>query len=91
MTQNSLSYFRANAGGFNDFSPVHSGSEAVTATLQNNVIKVEITNLGSSETVTLDTPFDFEIVDVYMRVTNGGNVNPKTVVVKNNATAVSVL
>ena len=72
-----------------DISAAHSGSEAISAYVFDNKIFVDFDNLGSGEIVTVDTPFDFEVVDAYLRVKNGGNVTSKTLTVKNNTTALS--
>lgn len=67
----------------------HSGNGTVAAVLIGDKIIVDITALGSGENVIVDTPFGFEIIDAYLRVANGGNVNSKTLTVQNGSTAVS--
>ena len=53
------------------------------------MIICDFTALGSSETVTINTPFKFTVIDITMVVGNGENVGSKTLTVKNGSTALS--
>jgi hypothetical protein len=53
------------------------------------MIVCDFTALGSGETVTINTPFKFEVIDVWLVVKNGENVGSKTLTVKNSSTALS--
>lgn len=72
-----------------DIYATHNGSEAVSAYVFDNKIYVDFDNLGSGEIVNVYTPFDFEVVDVYARVKNGGQVASKTLTLKNTTTALT--
>jgi hypothetical protein len=56
---------------------------------QDGMIICDFTALGSGETVTINTPFKFTVIDVVMVVGNGENVTSKTLTVKNDSTALS--
>ena len=72
-----------------ELTATHSGDGTATAFLYGDVIEVNCVDVGSSETVTVATPFKFEVVDYFMRVTNGQNVTDKTMTLKNGSTAIS--
>ena len=67
----------------------HSGNGTATAYLQGNRIVCDFTDLGSNETITLSVPFDMELCDLSLRVTNGQNVGSKTLTLGNAGSAIS--
>jgi len=82
-------YFSANPDGAS-LTATHSGSETVTAkAFKDGRIVVYFANLGSTEYITINTPFAFEVIDAYLRVENGENVGSKTLTVYNGSSAVS--
>jgi hypothetical protein len=90
MARSSITNWRGGTGGFFDISAAHSGDGTITSCgAQDNMIICDFTALGSGETVTIDTPFAFEIIDVWLVVGNGENVTSKTLTVNNTSTAVS--
>jgi hypothetical protein len=89
MATTSIANWRA-SGGALEISATHSGSETITECVaQNGMIICDFTALGSGETITINTPFKFTVIDVTMVVGNGENVTSKTLTVKNNTTALS--
>ena len=82
-------YFDKNAE-YTSITATHSGGAAVSAKLyRNGLLTVDFTDLGSGETVTVKTPFDFEVADFWLRVTSGGEVSSKTLTLRNGSTAIS--
>ena len=89
MAKTSIANWRA-SGGALDISATHSGNGAITECVaQDGMIICDFTLLGSGETVTINTPFKFTVIDVTMVVGNGENVTAKTLTVKNGSTALS--
>lgn len=89
MAKTSIANWRA-SGGALDISATHSGNGAITECVaQDGMIICDFTLLGSGETVTINTPFKFTVIDVTMVVGNGENVASKTLTVKNGSTALS--
>lgn len=89
MAKTSIANWRA-SGGALDISATHSGDGAITECVaQDGMIICDFTLLGSGETVTINTPFKFTVIDVTMVVGNGENVASKTLTVKNGSTALS--
>jgi len=89
MAKSSIANWRA-SGGALDISATHSGDGTVSECVaQDGKIICDFTALGSGETVTISTPFKFEVIDVYLVVKNGENVSSKTLTVKNSSTALS--
>ena len=89
MAKTSIANWRA-SGGALDISATHSGNGAITECVaQDGMIICDFTLLGSGETVTINTPFKFTVIDVTMVVGNGENVTSKTLTVKNGSTALS--
>jgi hypothetical protein len=89
MAKSSIANWRA-SGGALDISATHSGDGSVSECVaQDGKIICDFTALGSGETVTINTPFKFEVIDVYLVVKNGENVSSKTLTVKNSSTALS--
>ena len=90
MARSSITNWRGGTGGFFDISATHSGNGTITSCgVQDNMIICDFTALGSEETITINTPFAFEVIDIWLVVGNGENVASKTLTVKNNATALS--
>ena len=89
MAKSSIANWRA-SGGALDISATHSGNGTVPECVaQDGMIICDFTALGSGETVTINTPFKFTVIDVVMVVGNGENVTSKTLTVKNGSTALS--
>ena len=89
MAKSSIANWRA-SGGALDISAAHSGDGTVSECVaQDGMIVCDFTALGSGETVTINTPFKFEVIDVWLVVKNGENVSSKTLTVKNDSTALS--
>ena len=89
MPKSSIANWRA-SGGALEISATHSGNGVITECVsQDGMIICDFTLLGSAETVTINTPFKFTVIDVVMVVGNGENVASKTLTVKNNTTALS--
>ena len=89
MAKSSIANWRA-SGGALDISATHSGDGTVTECVaQDGKIICDFTALGSSETVTINTPFKFTVYDIVLVVGNGENVGSKTLTVKNGSTALS--
>jgi hypothetical protein len=89
MAKSSIANWRA-SGGALDISATHSGSETISECVaQDGMIICDFTALGSGETVTINTPFKFEVIDIHLVVKNGENVSSKTLTVKNGSTALS--
>jgi|GEM_PF-2197014 hypothetical protein len=89
MAKSSIANWRA-SGGALDISATHSGNGTVPECVaQDGMIICDFTALGSGETVTINTPFKFTVIDVVMVVGNGENVTSKTLTVKNDSTALS--
>jgi hypothetical protein len=89
MAKSSIANWRA-SGGALDISATHSGNGTVSECVaQDGMIVCDFTALGSGETVTINTPFKFEVIDVWLVVKNGENVTSKTLTVKNSSTALS--
>jgi len=87
----SVAYWRSQGGRF-DISASHSADGALADGLtyaQNGYIVCDFTLLGSGEIITINTPFDFTIIDIHLVVGNGENVGSKTLTVKNTTTALS--
>ena len=89
MAKTSIANWRA-SGGALDISASHGGNGTITECVaQDGMIICDFTDLGSGETVTINTPFKFTVIDVSMVVGNGENVSSKTLTVKNGSTALS--
>jgi len=89
MAKSSMNNWRSEGGAFN-LTATHSGNGTVpTCIAQDNMIICDFTALGSGETITIATPFDFEVIDAYLVVGNGENVSSKTLTIKNTTTALS--
>lgn len=89
MAKTSIANWRASGGALN-ISATHSGDGTVPECVaQDGMIICDFTALGSSETVTINTPFKFTVIDITMVVGNGENVGSKTLTVKNGSTALS--
>ena len=89
MAKTSIANWRA-SGGALDISATHSGNGVITECVaQDGMIICDFTLLGSGETVTINTPFKFTVIDAYLVVGNGENVTSKTLTVKNASTALS--
>ena len=92
MARSSITNWRGGTGGFFPISATHSGDgllDQLDCGVQDNMIICDMKLLGSGETITINTPFAFEIIDVYLIVGNGENVTSKTLTVNNTSTAVS--
>ena len=92
MARSSITNWRGGTGGFFPISATHSGDgllDELDCGVQDNMIICNMKALGSGETITINTPFAFEVIDVWLVVGNGENVTSKTLTVKNNATALS--
>ena len=89
MAKTSIANWRA-SGGALEISAAHSGDGTIVECVaQDGMIICDFTALGSSETITIDTPFKFTVIDVTMVVGNGENRASKTLTVKNDSTALS--
>ena len=89
MAKSSIANWRA-SGGALDKSATHSGDGTVPECVaQDGKIICDFTALGSSETVTINTPFKLTVYDIVLVVGNGENVGSKTLTVKNGSTALS--
>jgi hypothetical protein len=89
MAKSSIANWRA-SGGALDISATHSGNGVITECVaQDGMIICDFTLLGSGETVTINTPFKFTVIDAYLVVGNGENVASKTLTVKNGSTALT--
>ena len=66
-----------------------SGAGTAEVILVDGLIVVDVNGLASEETLTINTPWDFEIYDAWVVVKAGGGVASSTVVIKNNATVVT--
>ena len=66
-----------------------NASGVVSAVFNADKIVVSITDIASGEIATVNTPFTFEILDIVLRVTNGGEVTSKTLTVKNGTDSIS--
>lgn len=84
----SATFWRGEGAGY-ELTATVSDSGSATAIVRNNQIIVNYVDIGTSEKVTIKTPFAFEVIDAYAVVTNGQNVTSKTMQVKNNTTALS--
>ena len=89
MAKTSIANWRA-SGGALEISATHSGNGTISECVaQDGMIICDFTDLGSEETVTINTPFKFTVIDIHMVVGNGENVGSKTLTVKNTTTALS--
>ena len=89
MAKTSIANWRA-SGGALSISATHSGDGTIPECVaQDSMIICDFTALGSGETVTINTPFKFTVIDIIMVVGNGENVSSKTLTVKNSSTALS--
>ena len=66
-----------------------SGAGTAEVVLVDGLIIIDVNGLASSETLTINTPWDFEIYDVWVITKKGGEVSPSTVTIKNNTTAIT--
>jgi len=89
MAKSSIANWRA-SGGALSISATHSGNGTIPECVApDGMIICDFTALGRGETVTINTPFKFTVIDVIMVVGNGENVTSKTLTVKNSSTALS--
>lgn len=66
-----------------------SGTGTANVKICDNVIVVDVNGLASGETLTINTPFDFEIYDAWVVVKTAGGITASTVVINNDSTAVT--
>jgi len=89
MAKTSIANWRKSGGAFS-LTATHSGNGTITeCAAQDGMIICDFTLLGSGETVTINTPFKFTVIDAYLVVGNGENVTSKTLQVKNGSTALT--
>ncbi len=88
MAKSSINNWRAGGGAF-ELTATHSGDGTVSCVAEDGKIICDFTALGSEETITINTPFAFEVIDAHVVVANAGNVAASTLQVKNNTTALS--